>query len=228
MLYYILSITTLITTLAFHRPVNHLTSQRVHLLYLRSTSDSSAASVSSTPVPTHIVPSDFDGPGCVLLAQPGEYDHFLMQAAILIYEHNARGSVGVILGKPSAFTMGELSPNIGVFAPNILYTGGSEGPDTAIMFHKYPLGGYSKSIGTGLFLGGLRQAKELVEGFHAHPRDFKFFFNNVQWAPGVLQSEIAQGRWDVCKAPPDMITNQDRNSNLWHRARRVLTKEKDD
>lgn len=176
-------------------------------------------------IPIDIASTEFFGTGCVLLSQSGEYDHYLIKSAILIYEHNSKGSLGIILGKPSAFTMGEMTPNIGVFQSNTLYTGGSEGSDTAIMLHKYNLGGYSKSIGCGLYIGGLKQARELVESFQAHPKDFKFLFNNVQWAPGLLETEIQQGRWDVCIVPPDMVINQDNNHNLWNKARRVLNKE---
>lgn len=48
------------------------------------------------------------------------------------------------------------------------------------MFHKYDLGGYSKLLRNGLYVGGLKEAKELVEDLKAYPRDFKFMFNNVQ------------------------------------------------
>jgi hypothetical protein len=38
-----------------------------------------------------------------LLLLVGEFDHYLMKAAVLVYEHNERGSLGAILNKPSAF-----------------------------------------------------------------------------------------------------------------------------
>ena len=62
--------------------------------------------------------------GVVLVSQPGEHNHFLYEQAVFLYEHSVRGSKGVILERPTAFTMGEISPGIGVFEANTLYMGG--------------------------------------------------------------------------------------------------------
>jgi len=176
-------------------------------------------------VVSSVEPCAFEGQtGVVLLAQPGEHDHFMMRAAVLIFEHNEqRGTQGVILGRASAFSLGETAPGIGgVFAPNTLFMGGEMGPDMAVMFHKYDLKGFSKYIGGGIYVGALKEAREMVEERLAHPNDFKFIFNNVEWGPGVLQSEISQGRWDVVKMPPDMILQQKQASNIWLQARNSL------
>eukprot|EP01041_Mallomonas_annulata_P006298 gene6298-12743_t len=178
-------------------------------------------------IPTDIELSKFTGRGSVLLSCPGEFNHFLIKAAVFIYEHNERGSAGVILEKPSAFTMGESSPNIGVFEGNTLYMGGEDGSDTAIMLHKFDLDGNSKYIGNGIYLGGIRQAREMVTAGKAVPKDFKFFFNHVEWAPGILDEELEQGRWNVVKVPPDLILKQSTSSSLWRIANNLVpTKEK--
>ena len=171
---------------------------------------------------SEIVRSEFTGPGCVLLAQKNEFDHFLCNQAVFIYEHGPRGTCGVILERPTAFTMGETSPNIGIFAPNTLFMGGGGGEDTALMFHKYDLSGYSKYVGGGIYLGGIREARQLLEDRKAHPKDFKFIFNNVQWQPGQLDQEIKDGRWDIVRIPYDMVLRQDITGSLWNQARRNI------
>jgi len=171
---------------------------------------------------TDIERSEFTGSGCVLLAQSNEYDHFLCKQAVFIYEHGLRGTCGVILERPTAFSMGETSPNIGIFAPNTLFMGGGNGEDTALMFHKYDLSGYSKYVGSGIYLGGIREARQLLEERKAHPKDFKFIFNNVQWQPGQIEQEIKDGRWDVVRLPIDMILRQDISGTIWNQARRNI------
>lgn len=99
--------------------------------------------------------------------------------------------------------------------------GGENGNDMAMMFHKYDLNGGAKYIGSGIYLGGLKQARELVESRQAHPRDFKFVFNYTVWPKGALEAEIAQGKWDVIQCPPDMLIKQEGDS-LWSRCRRKL------
>ena len=48
--------------------------------------------------------------GVVLVTQPGEHNHFLYEQAVFLYEFSERGSKGVILERPTAFSMGEISP----------------------------------------------------------------------------------------------------------------------
>lgn len=163
--------------------------------------------------------SAFGGRGDILLAKPTEYDHYFRKAAILVYEHGAKGTNGVILNKPSAFPIGEMAPGMGAFASNALYMGGNDGGDTAIMIHGFEFGGVSKHIGNGIYLGGMKQARDAVEAFQAAPTDFRFVFNNVRWEPGVLEKEIEQGRWDVCRAPVDLIVHEE---DLWSAAQPVL------
>ena len=164
--------------------------------------------------------------GVILLAQPAEENDFLSKAAILIFDYGTeRGTAGVILERETAFSMGETSPNSGPFEPNTLYLGGEAGSDTAMMFHKYDLQGFSKYIGSGMYLGGLKEAKELVVSRKAHPRDFKFIFNSVEWKNGVLESEILAGRWDMANVPPDLILQQSRAreiDSIWLNIRKSL------
>lgn len=102
-----------------------------------------------------------------------------------------------------------MAPGMGVFASNALYMGGNDGGDTAIMIHTHRLDGNAKHIGNGIYLGGMKQAREMVEGFKAHPRDFRFVFNNVHWSPGVLEKEIESGQWVVCRVPPALVVHED-------------------
>ena len=175
-------------------------------------------------VPNEIIPVTSPEKGVVLLAQPDEFNHFLIRASVLLFDYGTeRGSRGVILERATAFTMGETSPNAEPFEGNTLFMGGDDGSDTAMMFHRYDLGGMSKYLGSGVYLGGMKEAREMVLSRNAKPRDFKFIFNSVEWAPGLLETEIAQGRWDLVKLPPDLITEQGANvGKLWFKARGVL------
>lgn len=92
----------------------------------------------------------------------------------------------------------------------------------AMMFHKYPLDGTAKYIGNGIYLGGLKKAKEIVAERKAHPKDFKFIFNYSVWPKGGLEKEIAEGKWDILRCPPDFIIRQEESESLWLRCRRKL------
>ena len=160
----------------------------------------------SCSVPEKVEVVEFTGRGCVLLAHQGEHDHFLHKAAVLICENDdKRGSSGVILGRPSAFTLGETAPNMpSPMQPNTLFMGGKDGQDMAMMFHKHKFGGSSKYIGNGIYVGALKEAREALEARveGVHPRDFKFIFNNVEWPPGALEKRRLlrdAGTWCACR-----------------------------
>ena len=168
--------------------------------------------------------ADIISQGVVLLAQPSVYNHFLIEAAVLVYDFGSgRGSKGVILERATAFSMGETSPNSGPFGMNTLYLGGEDGSDRAIMFHKYDLGEKSKYIGGGIYTGGLGQAAALIENCTASPKDFKFIFNSVEWGPGQLENEVQAGRRDVANIHEDLILQQSSSAaSLWSKARNTL------
>ena len=168
--------------------------------------------------------ADIISQGVVLLAQPSEYNHFLIKAAVFVYDFGSgRGSKGVILERATAFSMGETSPNSGPFGKNTLYLGGEDGSDRAIMFHKYDLGEKSKYIGGGIYTGGLGQAAVLIENSSASPKDFKFIFNSVEWGPGQLENEVQAGRWDVANISSDLVLQQSSSAaSLWSKARNTL------
>jgi putative AlgH/UPF0301 family transcriptional regulator len=174
-------------------------------------------------IPTEVEILEKVTPGCVLVAQPHEYNHFMVKAVVLVYDHGKGETHGVILERPTAFTMGETAPGIGIFEANTLYMGGEDGNNMAMMLHKYELGGTSKPIGNGIYLGGMKEAQSLVKNRYAHPKDFKFIFNYSTWPKGLLEQEINEGRWDILRCPPDMLLRQE-NDSLWTRCRRELKK----
>ena len=191
--------------------------------------------------------------GVVLVSQPGEHNHFLYEQAVFLYEYTQRGSKAVILERPTAFTMGEISPGERLLEASSSSTngvsqelecsrgtrsswvrsgrtsldadewlGGDQGGDMAIMLHPYAFTEQSKECGAGIFLGGMRQARELVTQGKASPKDFKFFFNGIEWPPGQLEQEVEQGRWDVVEVSSDLILRQSSATTLWHRARKEI------
>lgn len=185
------------------------------------------STVSGEPdlIPDRIEAIPFIGTGCVLLSQPGEYDHYLIKSAILIFEHSPkRGTKGVVLDKITAFSAGEAMPSIPSFKDNNLYLGGNDGKELAIMIHRHPFK-MAKSLGFGLYVGGVGEARDAIDSMRLAPSEFKFVFNHVEWGPGLLEKEIEDGRWDVCMMPPEFVLEQKKSNWLWARARNALRME---
>ncbi|KAJ1629614.1 hypothetical protein T492DRAFT_1009616 [Pavlovales sp. CCMP2436] len=135
-------------------------------------------------------------PGAVLVAQPDQFDHFLHEAVLLVCEHGPGGGRGVLLNRETPFTMGEMAEGMGCFSTSIVYRGGGAGADTVLMLHSVGEVQGAKPLGdSGLFLGGLASARELVGDGRAPAASFKFFFKSEIWAPGELELQLERQVW---------------------------------
>lgn len=165
----------------------------------------------------------YTGVGCVLIAKPEEKDRFYSNAAILVVSLAENKTHGVILDKPGAFFYGDTTPSAGPFKGNWVFVGGNAGVELGHMFHPYDFGKNCLKVAEGVFTGGVGPALELVDNHKAHPRDFKFIYKTLEWKNGVLEQEIADGRWDVCKMPASLILSQKRETgHIWSAARKAL------
>ncbi len=170
---------------------------------------------------------EFKGAGTVLVANPTETSHYMHKSCVFLYDCTSDLSQGVILQKQTAFVMGEMAPNIEPFDANPLFTGGEDGDDTAIMLSQHDLGGYSKPAGnSGIYVGGMREAKKLVidNNNDVHPLDFKFLFKSSIWTTDGLMKEIEMNRWKCVELPIEDILCQDESFSLYAKVKNTLMK----
>ena len=127
-------------------------------------------------------------PGVVLVAPKHEYDHFLMRSAVFVYaiglnEDDDMIIRAVVLDNPTAFTIGEMSPQImGSLSDNILFRGGYDGQDSALLLHSKggsngPVKSDSEIGSSGIYEGGIVSAMESVDAGLISQDQCKFFFN---------------------------------------------------
>ena len=164
--------------------------------------------------------------GTIMFSSSDLVDNLLCHSVILVCKHDLEGSEGFIINKHSDFTMGEIAANMGVFSSNSMFTGGNVGASTAVMIHKYDLGGNAKHIGKGYFIGGFKEAKRLVDTFNAHPRDFRFIMDSIRLDPRILDDEISCKKWIVCDVPPDVTLDascSNAHETLWERLNSAQT-----
>mmetsp|Transcript_12194 Transcript_12194/g.36223 ORF Transcript_12194/g.36223 Transcript_12194/m.36223 type:complete len:208 (-) Transcript_12194:12-635(-) len=170
--------------------------------------------------------------GVVATAPSGEYNHFLRKASILVVEHSREGGTfGVNLESPTLLSIGEAAAGVvtGPLGDNILFMGGEHGGRGAVMIHGVPdLEGAVSLGGSGLYIGGIKDAAARVEAGDNDREDFKFFFNLCKFAPGELDAAVEEGRWDIYdRVPREVVLRQDPNADagaLWGEIRRNARK----
>ena len=176
-------------------------------------------------------------PGVVLLAPKHEYDHFLMKAAVFVYaigldEEDNTIVRAVVLDNPTAFTIGEMSPNVmGGLSDNILFRGGYDGSDTALLLHSAGGNGPVKSVNeigsSGIYEGGIVSAMESVDAGLIGKDQCKFFFNYMTFTEKELDNMFAGvedgDTWVSLEIPTEYVLNSDYDrGQLWSRLRNSI------
>ncbi|CAM9526775.1 unnamed protein product [Chrysoparadoxa australica] len=167
--------------------------------------------------------------GCLLLASEGEFtetQQYFYKSVILLTEHGDDGTVGLILNKPSEYTMGDVTGGPGVsdvpgFESNRLYIGGDvgaarqDGLDVVNLMHgREDVPGMQVSTGP-IRLGGLAEAIQAVKSGKASAEEFKFFSRYAGWSPGQLAGEVKDRVWIVAKCDVQTILDQHEEGGLW-------------
>lgn len=136
--------------------------------------------------------------GSVVIAQPFWQDEKYKRSVIMILEHDATGSVGMIMNKQSTLCMHDVLPELETGLP--LFYGGPYSGGTISYIHNYPEVPESSSIGNELFLNGNYDClKEMSKQKKITSRKIKFFAGLVYWNAGELESEAFDKKWWISK-----------------------------
>uniref|UniRef100_A0A7S0S201 YqgE/AlgH family protein n=1 Tax=Chlamydomonas leiostraca TaxID=1034604 RepID=A0A7S0S201_9CHLO len=163
--------------------------------------------------------------GSLLLAHPMMFTNsqeYFFQAVILLLDHdNSKGSWGIILNRPSMYTLGklELTHPLPEFASCPLHVGGDVGGGDVAVLHARTDLPLSKEVVKGVHLGGVDAARELVAAGKADPLEFKWYVKYAGWGPGQLESECKAGVWFTAAASARVILGEARASDgcdRWH------------
>jgi len=177
-------------------------------------------------------------PGVVLVAPNHEYDHFLRRSAVFVYaigvdEDENTIIRGVVLDHPTAFSIGEMSPNVvGTLSENVFFRGGYDGNDSAMMLHSAggPSGPVKSEImigSSGIFEGGIASAMESADAGEINPTQCKFFFSHMQFTEKELENMFAgaedEDEWVSLEIPPEYVLNSEyERGQLWSKLRNKI------
>jgi putative transcriptional regulator len=133
--------------------------------------------------------------GTILISEPSLRDFFFRQSVVLLAEHNAEGTFGLIINKPMEVKLKEV---IKGFPPYKLpvYLGGPVKTDSLFYIHTHPDISDSLLIMEGLFWGGdLDAIRELMHAGVIKPHEIRFFLGYAGWSPKQLDQEIKEKSW---------------------------------
>ena len=146
--------------------------------------------------------------GVLLVAHPSLMDPNFEQTVVLICEHGAQGTLGVILNRPTALLLSDALPNVSVLKGTsyVLFAGGPVQPEGVLMlFRVVETPDRLREVLEHVYLGLNRDVLERVITKPNPTETFRAYAGFAGWAPGQLEFEMAMGSWALFPADPASI-----------------------
>lgn len=156
--------------------------------------------------------------GKLLIAHPKLGERAFSRAVVLLAAHDEDGALGLILNRPTSLEVSDVAPPVAVLpSDGQIHEGGPVEPDGLVVLAEFlPSAGPQLVIegSLGLVRSDTGGPDEIAE----HIERCRIFAGHAGWAPGQLESEIAEGAWiitDRDEAGEDVFG--DEPGSLWLR-----------
>ena len=166
--------------------------------------------------------------GKLLIAMPGMGDPRFDHSVIYICAHSEDGAMGLIINQPAAdLAFGDLLEQLEIDAsdetlPTRIYVGGPVEHGRGFVLHSgdYTLPDSTLKVDSDF---GMTATLEILEdmAMRRGPRQSLLALGYSGWAPGQLESEIAQNGWLTCDATPELVFSNECGSK-WEKALAML------
>ena len=161
--------------------------------------------------------SDYPKQGSLLISEPFMLDPGFERSVVVICEHNANGTVGVILNQRSELLLSDVVDLKHYDTPIPLYIGGPVENDCVFFIHraieKLQDGAL---IYNDVYLGrDFDLAIDMINEGVLSMDEIKFFLGYSGWAEGQLLKEIQQNSWAVHNKFSTELTFITDGEELW-------------
>jgi putative AlgH/UPF0301 family transcriptional regulator len=156
-------------------------------------------------------------PGSLLVAMPSLVDPTFAGTVVYVLDHSETGTLGVVLGRPSAVEIRDVLPGWYDLAvePGVFHVGGPCETDTALCLAltdaAVPAEGLRRVAGR-VHLVDLDSDPSL---FADDLAGLRVFAGYAGWSPGQLAAEIAEGAWACVPGRPEDVVSRVAGPELW-------------
>jgi len=157
--------------------------------------------------------------GALLVASADMPDPRFQQTVILLLEHNAEGTLGLVLNRPTEVRLSEAVPeleNVGK-QPHTLFFGGPVAPSTMLFLVRDETAAEQMApVLENLHWSASRLVLERLLGADKSNQGLRIYFGRAGWSPGQLDAELADGSWQLFKADATVpFQSADALESLW-------------
>jgi putative transcriptional regulator len=163
--------------------------------------------------------------GVLLVASANLRDPNFERTVVLMCEHQAQGSFGLVLNRRLPLQLSDVTgEDVGMEVP--LYRGGPVQENTLHFVHcRADLALNSQEVMPGVFWGGdFDKVARLLKYQEAEPADFRFFVGYSGWGEGQLAEEITRDSWYLRRARKELVFAGD-TANLWRKTLKSMGQE---
>src|SRR5215218_7506977 len=156
-------------------------------------------------------------PGSLLVAMPALTDPTFAGTVVYVLDHSDSGTIGVVLGRPSAVEIRDVLPGWCDLAvePAVFHVGGPCETDTAlclaITLDAQPAEGLRRVAGPVHLVDLDAEPSQLADRLTG----LRVFAGYAGWSPGQLAAEIAEGAWACVPGRPEDVLSRAAGPDLW-------------
>ena len=137
----------------------------------------------------------------LLIALPALSDPTFSRSVALICQHDESGAMGVLVNRPSEYTLGEVLSQMGIdtddepLREQLVLSGGPVHPERGFVIHDDARDWDSSlEVGEGVFLTTSRDILEAMAAGNG-PRNALVVLGCAGWGAGQLESELGENSW---------------------------------
>lgn len=145
--------------------------------------------------------------GIILISEPSLQDYYFKQSVVLLAEHNAEGTFGVIINKQLEARLTDVVKEFpGIDFP--VYLGGPVKTDNVFFVHTRPDIPGSMRVMHGLYWGGdVNLIRAMMERGELDENQIRFFVGYSGWDPHQLDREISENSWVLSHTTAEEVIN---------------------
>ena len=156
----------------------------------------------SAPLPARMYSERVVEParGVLLVAGEGMSDPRFREAVILVLEHGALGTVGIIINRRTDTELGALVPEFGTMDPQhrAIYLGGPiAGSGLVFLARSNRAGTAATEVVDGVSVDDRSDVLEALLDGAADDRELRVYVGYCGWGPGQLAAELVRGDWHL-------------------------------
>ena len=160
--------------------------------------------------------------GSILVSEPYLADPNFERTIILLCEHNAEGSFGFVLNKPSQAKITDLIEGMKNFNATV-YVGGPVQQDTLHYIHCLDTLEDAVEIGNGIYWGGnFEQLNLMLLSQKLTDADLKFYLGYSGWSEGQLEEELKANSWIVSDNVDEKLIFETNPEIMWQKALKAM------